>query len=222
MEKEKLKLFLKENLPIILILVLGFIVRIYYHILTKAQAEWWDAAEYLSMASNWAFGIPFDFNPQRPILFPLLESFLLNLGMSDLALKFILELIPSTLLILISYLVVKEMYNKRLALLVALFTSVFWLILFNTVRLHADVLLLFFGYLGILFFWKGYVKKEKNYYIWLTGIFIALAFLTKLTAVLFGIIIFIFLIFVDKLKFLKNKHLWLALILLFLVLLPYL
>src|SRR3989344_6355489 len=222
MEKEKLKLFLKENLPIILILLFGFIVRIYYLILTKNQAEWYDSGEYLSTGLHWFFNIPYDINPQRPILFPLMEGILLNFGASETLLKIILELIPSTLLILISYLIVKEMYNKRLALLVALFTSVFWLILFNTVRLHADIPLLFFGYLAMLFFWKGYVKKEKNYYIWLVGVFIALAFLTKLTGALFGIIIFVFLLIVDKLKFLKNKHLWIALILMFLLILPYL
>ena len=222
MEKEKLKLFLKENLPIILILLFGFIVRIYYLILTKNQSEWYDSGEYLSTGLHWFFNIPYDINPQRPILFPLMEGILLNFGASETLLKIILELIPSTLLILISYLIVKEMYNKRLALLVALFTSVFWLILFNTVRLHADIPLLFFGYLAILFFWRGYVKKEKNYYIWLTGIFIALAFLTKLTGALFGIIIFVFLLFVDKIKFLRNKHLWISLVLMLLVILPYL
>src|SRR3989344_300380 len=203
MEKEKLKLFLKENLPIILILLFGFIVRIYYLILTKNQAEWYDSGEYLSTGLHWFFNIPYDINPQRPILFPLMEGILLNFGASETLLKIILELIPSTLLILISYLIVKEMYNKRLALLVALFTSVFWLILFNTVRLHADILLLLFSYLAVLFFWKGYVKKQKNYYIWLVGIFIALAFMTKLIGGLFGVIILVFLLFADKLKFLK-------------------
>jgi len=221
MENSKLKGFFKENFVLIIILLLGFILRLYYLILTKNQAGWWDELEYGSTALHWAFGVPYDINPQRPTLFPLLEAIIFKLGGSEFLLKIILELIPSTLLILISYLIVKEMYNKRLALIVALFTSIFWLIIFNTVRLHADVLLLFFGYLGILFFWKGYVKKEKNYYLWLTGVFIALAFLIKLTAVLFIFVILAFLLIKDKLKFLKNKHLWISLILLFLVLLPY-
>src|SRR3989344_3305333 len=222
MEKDKLKEFLKNNLVLISILIFGFIIRIYYLILTKNQAGWWDENEYLSVGLYWFFDIPYELNPQRPPLLSLIEGILMKLGGSEMLLKIILELIPSTLLILISYLIVKEMYNKRLALLVALFTSVFWLILFNTVRLHADILLLLFSYLAVLFFWKGYVKKQKNYYIWLVGIFIALAFMTKLTGVLFGLIILAFLIITDKLKFLKNKHLWIALILMFIVILPYL
>src|SRR3989344_2037845 len=223
LKKDKIKKFLKNNAGIILILLFGFIIRIYYYLITKNQPLWYDEAEYGSYALNWAFGVPIEsINPQRPPLLPLMEAIIFKLGFSEQIIRIFIEIIPSTLLILISYLIVKEMYNKRLALLVALFTSVFWLILFNTVRLHADIPLLFFSYLGIFFFWKGYVKKEKNYYIWLTGVFIALAFLTKLTGVLFGLIILAFLIITDKLKFLKNKHLWIALILMFIVILPYL
>jgi 4-amino-4-deoxy-L-arabinose transferase-like glycosyltransferase len=221
-KKNKLKDFLKENLPIILILIFGFAIRLYYLILTKNQATWWDESEYISVGLHWFFDIPYELNPQRPPLLSLLEGIMMKIGSSEIVLKFVIELIPSTLLILISYLIVKEMYNKKLALLVSFFIAVSWEILFNTVRLHADIPLLFFGYLSILFFWKGYIKKEKNYYILLIGVFIALAFLTKLTGVLFGLILLVFLLIIDKLKFLKNKYLWFSFILMFLIILPYL
>src|SRR3989344_5273844 len=128
-KKNKSKEFLKNNLPIILILCLGFAIRVYYFILTKNQAEWYDSGEYLSMASHWAFNLPYEFNSQRPPLFPLMEALFLKLGFGDNLLKFIVEVVPSTLLILISYLIVKEMYNKKLALLTSFFISIFWLIL---------------------------------------------------------------------------------------------
>ena len=222
MEKDKLKEFLKNNLVLISILIFGFIIRIYYLILTKNQAGWWDENEYLSVGLYWFFDIPYELNPQRPPLLSLIEGILMKLGGSEMLLKIILELIPSTLLILISYLIVKEMYNKRLALLVSFFMAVFWEILFNTVRLHADIPLLFFSYLSVYYFWKGYVKHGKNYYIWLIGVFIALAFLIKLTAGLFGIIFLVFLLIADKLKFLKNKNLWISFVLMILFILPYL
>jgi 4-amino-4-deoxy-L-arabinose transferase-like glycosyltransferase len=221
-EDNKLKSFFKENLPIILILLIGFAIRLYYFILTKNQAEWYDAGEYLSYAAHWAFGLPIEaLNPQRPPLFPLIEALFLKLGFDDNLLKFFIELIPSTLVILISYLIVKEMYNKKLALLTSFLMSIFWLVIFNTVRLHADIPLLFFSYLSVYYFWKGYIKKGKNYYLYLAFIFIALAFLIKLIAALFLIVFLIFLLFIDKLKFLKNKHLWLAFILFILILVPY-
>ena len=220
-KNNKSKEFLKNNLPIILILCLGFAIRVYYFILTKNQAEWYDSGEYLSMASHWAFNLPYEFNSQRPPLFPLMEALFLKLGFGDNLLKFIVEVVPSTLLILISYLIVKEMYNKKLALLTSFFISIFWLILFNTVRLHADIPLLFFSYLAVYYFWKGYVKKERKYHLYLAFIFLALAFLIKLTAGLFGIIFLIFLILTDKLKFLKDKHLWISFVLFCLILLPY-
>ena len=143
--KDKIKKFLKNNAGIILILLFGFIIRIYYYLITKNQPLWYDEAEYGSYALNWAFGVPIEsINPQRPPLLPLMEAIIFKLGFSEQIIRIFIEIIPSTLLILISYFIVKEMYNKRLALLVALFTSIFWLILFNTVRLHADIPLLFF------------------------------------------------------------------------------
>ncbi len=213
--------FFKENLPIILILLIGFAIRLYYLILTKNQTEWYDSGEYLSTALHWAFGLPYDINPQRPPLLPLFEAILLKLGGTEMLLKVILELIPSVLVVFVSYLIVKEMYDKKTALVTSLFMSVFWLAIFNTVRLHADILLMLFSLLSVYYFWKGYVKKEKNYYIWLIGVFIALAFMTKLIGGIFGIIFLIFLIITEKFKFLKNKHLWISFVLMLLVLLPY-
>ncbi len=76
MEKEKLKEFLKENLVIISILIFVFIIRIYYLILTKNQAGWWDENEYLSVGLYWFFDIPYELNPQRPPLLSLMEGIL--------------------------------------------------------------------------------------------------------------------------------------------------
>ena len=68
LNQDKLKEFIKENFGILLIVIFGFMIRIYYFILTKNQTEFWDGAEYLSYASHWAFGLPVEFNPQRPPL----------------------------------------------------------------------------------------------------------------------------------------------------------
>ena len=97
MDVVKSKEFLKNNLGILLILLLGFAIRVYFHILTKNQVEWYDSGEYLSMATHWITGLPYEFNPQRPILFPLIEAFFLNLGFSDNLLKFVIELIGTKL-----------------------------------------------------------------------------------------------------------------------------
>ena len=70
MKNSKTKEFFKENFVLIVILLFGFILRLYYLILTKNQAVWWDEGEYLSMGLHWLFNIPYDLNPQRPILIP--------------------------------------------------------------------------------------------------------------------------------------------------------
>ena len=70
MDKEKVKAWLKNryNLGLIGILVLSFIIRMYYFVITKDQAMWWDEAEYMATAKSWAFDIPYMINPQRPPL----------------------------------------------------------------------------------------------------------------------------------------------------------
>ena len=60
MENSKIKEFFKENFVLIIILLFGFILRLYYLILTKSQAVWWDEGEYLSMGLHWFFNIPYD------------------------------------------------------------------------------------------------------------------------------------------------------------------
>ena len=72
--RESIEKFLrnKHNLMLLGALLIAFVIRLYYFIQTYNQPLWWDEAEYMSMAKNILYGIPFDFNPQRPILFPLL------------------------------------------------------------------------------------------------------------------------------------------------------
>ena len=74
--KERVVDWLKEpnNLILTLILILAFSIRIYYYYLTKGQAMWWDEAEYMNMARAWAFGLEYEFNPVRPVLFSLIAS----------------------------------------------------------------------------------------------------------------------------------------------------
>src|SRR3989344_1966632 len=95
--KEKVKTCLKDpyNLAIIGVVIASFIIRLYYLVYTKGQTLWWDEAEYMSSAKNIAFGVPYDFNPQRPPLFQLFGAILLKLGLQEFSLKLILVAIPS-------------------------------------------------------------------------------------------------------------------------------
>jgi 4-amino-4-deoxy-L-arabinose transferase-like glycosyltransferase len=220
--KEKLTIFFSDKYHILLIaiLVLGFILRLKY--LTINSALWWDEAEYLNIAKNWVFNIPLDINPQRPILFPAIIAFFYKLGANEAVIRFFVELIPSLGAVLMTYLLGKEFYNKKIGIIASLIMSVFWLLIFNTARVHTDALALLFNLLAIYFFWKGYIKQQSRTYIWLVGVFLALGFLTRVIAALIVLIILIFLLLTERVKFLKNKHIWVSIGLIFVVVLPYL
>jgi 4-amino-4-deoxy-L-arabinose transferase-like glycosyltransferase len=174
------------------ILILAFAVRIYYFYLTRNQALWWDEAEYMSIAKHWLYGLHYAVNPQRPPLFPILEYSLLAIGFGELAVKFILSVLPSMGIVYATYLLGKEFYDERVGLVAAFITSSFWVLVFNSMRIHTDQLGMLFGMLAIYFFWRGYAKKEKQ--LWLAGLFLGLSFLTRLAAFLYVLLIAAYLV----------------------------
>lgn len=213
-KKEKIKTWLKkpENLILLGILLISLIILLYYFNLTKSQPLWFDEAEYMSVAKHWAFDIPGGLNPQRPPLFPALASVLYIFGFTDAIIKFILVIIPAFLVILFTYLLIKEMYNPKIALVASAITSVSWIHIFYAMRFMTDALGLLFGLISFYFFWKGYVNKKSKYYLWFIGLFVVLSFLCRLTGVLYGVVIVLFLLITERFKFLKNKDLWVSLL----------
>lgn len=201
----------KTNRTLLAIIIISLIIRIYYFILTKNQAVWWDESEYLVTAKHWALGVPWDVNPQRPILFSLLFAIFYKLAIPDIVGKFFFVLLPSLGVIVISYLLAKEMYDKKIAILTSAFMSIFYVLIFNTTRYHTDALGVLLGLFAIYFFWKGYVNQKSKKLIWLVGIFLAFNFATRLVAVLIAGTILVYLILTTGLKFLRNKDLWISL-----------
>jgi len=201
----------KSTVLLILILFFSFIIYMYYFNLTKDQALWWDEAEYMAGAKALAFGIPYDIHVQRPILFSFLGSLLARIGFGELGIKFLLSTLPGWLCALVIYLLAKEMYkDKKIALISAFIMSIFWMLIFYSMRIMTDSLSLLFGLLALLFFWKGYVKKQNNKYIWFVAPLVVLSFLTRLTGIYYGVILILFLFITEQFKFLKNKHLWIS------------
>ncbi|MBS3140774.1 glycosyltransferase family 39 protein [Candidatus Woesearchaeota archaeon] len=212
----------KENRYLALILIFAFLIRLFYFMKTFQQPLWWDEAEYMSMAKSLFFNIPYEFNSQRPILFPLLEGIVMWIfAKSEFMVRLLLVFLPSLALVYVSYLLGKEMFDKKIGLFIAFLTSCSWIILFNTTRIHTDILAMLLIYTAILILWK-YVKNEEKKYLWLIGILIVSSFMIRLVSALMGFVILIFLLLIYKLDFLKEKKLWIAVILGILLLMPYL
>ena len=176
----KLESFLRDkyNLMFLGVILIAFVIRLYYFIYTYNQPLWWDEAEYMSMAKNLLYGIPYDFNPQRPILFPLLMS--LFLWASEGAVRFFIVFLPSLGVVVLTYLLGKELYDKKIGLISAFFMSVFYLLLFFTYRLLVDLhSLAFFTFSAFLFY--RYFKTNSVKSLYLAAVVISIGTMFKLS-----------------------------------------
>jgi 4-amino-4-deoxy-L-arabinose transferase-like glycosyltransferase len=204
---EKIKSWLKDpyNLAIVGIVIFAFALRLYYFFITKNQTLWWDEAEYLATAKHWAFGVPYDLNPQRPPLFQLLGAVTFLFGLGETFVKFAWVLLPSVFLVFVVYLLGKEMFSKKVGLIASFLTAVSWTFLFWTARVQPDFFSMGFQVLSVLFMWK-YWKNDKSKYIVFAGIFAALGFYFKISALLVPMSFIIFILIKDRLSAFKNKN----------------
>ncbi len=212
----------KYNLYFLAIVIFALFVRLYFVFITRTQPLWWDEAEYLNIAKAFAFNFPWDVNVQRPPLFPLLVAGLFYLGAGDLTAKLLFVVLPSVGVVVLTYLFARELYDKKVALFATAIMSVFWLLLFNTVRNHTDVLAMFLGALGVYLFWKGYMEKQDWKLLVIAGFMFGLAFMTRLLSAINVVILLIFLIFVRQHKFLLDRNLWIGAVAGGLTIIPYL
>jgi len=218
--KSLINIIKNPKIILLVILLLAIILRVIFF--NTPQAVWWDEAEYLSTAKHWALGTPYEVSQQRQPLIPILLSIFYFIGISNLAiLKFLTIVIPSILAVLAVYLLGKEMYNKKIALIASFIMSVCWIPIFWTTRFSTDLLGLTLGLFGFFFFYK-YTKNKKLKYILLTALFLGLGFLTRVGNILPIAIVIAFLIITEHIKVLKDKNLYYALGLGILVMVPYL
>ena len=226
--KSKIKNFflgwVKDNYDKIFIgiLILAFIIRLWIFFKTLNQPFWWDEADYLAAAKNWA-GV----NPnlqdiwyyRRGFLWPLIGSLFFRIGLGEVGMRF-LEVLFSTGVVAVSYFIISKMFNKKIALLTSVALSLSWILLFFTGRVLTDIPATFFILLSLLFFWKGYVLKEGNKFIYLFGLFFGLAMLTRMQSVMLLPPFLLYIFIKERFKMLKNKHLWIAVGIFSLLMLP--
>ena len=208
------------NLLLVLIIIFGLFLRIHYWNVTEDQAIWWDEAEYMSAAKKWAFGVPYNLNPQRPPLFQFLSSIIFMSGLGESIIKLFLVVAPSAFLILSIYLLGEELYNKKIGLIAAFLSAVSWSFLFWTARIQPDFLSMSFQVLAILFMWKFWKNKKPQSIIW-AGIFSAAEFYFKVSALLVPMSFVLFILIKDRFSAIKNKNYYIYSASFLLTLVPY-
>ncbi len=224
-EKIKTKLFgwVEDNYDKVFlgVLLVSFIIRLYIFFQTMNQPLWWDEADYLSAGKKWGLGLNIRdiWYYRRGFFLPLFFALFFKVGFGETAIRFI-EVIFSTGIIAVSYFLIKDMFNKKLALFTSISLSLSWIILFFTGRILSDIPSAFFILLSLLFFWKGYVLKQGNKFLYLFGLFFAIAILSRMQMLMFAPAFLIFVFIKEKFKFIKNKQLWITFGIFFIIMIP--
>ncbi|MCD4759679.1 glycosyltransferase family 39 protein [archaeon] len=229
----------RETKILIALFILAFIIKSIFVFATPLKI--WDETVYANLGydlsnnildysvqnNGWSDFIPsgndnFYAWPKMGFRAPLLPYLLSPLYLFNLGflVNFFMVLVGSLSVCLV-YLLGKKMFNKKTALYSAILFTLIPLHINYSAKILTGVLFTFFVLLTFFSFWKGYEKKIKKYKV-LFGVFLALALLSRYTALWIMPIFPLYFLIRDKsLKFLKDKYLWYAILAFFLTLIPW-
>ena len=97
------------------------------------------------------------------------------------------------------------MYSKETGLIAAFLGAVSWTLLFWTNRVQPDFFSMAFSVLSIYFMWKHW-RNPNTKHVLLAGMFAALGFYFKISALLVPMIFIVFLLIKDRAAAFKDKH----------------
>jgi len=198
------------NFALVLILAIALIIRLYYFVLTQHQPLWWDEAEYMLKGKAMFLGTPeTGWAAQREIVIPILWGIFYAFTKSEF-LPRLSQVVVSILVVWLTYLIAKEFYNKRIGLIAAAIISVNSIFLFFTVRLLVYLWAPLFFLLFFYFFWRGYVKKQGNKYLYFSAAIAAIGVSVYGSMAFSVLTILVFLIITEQHKFLMKKEIWIA------------
>lgn len=213
-------IFKKENICLLLILILAFSIRFYFFKVTQNQALWWDESEYGLKAKSFAFGTPLSgWAPEREVVIPFLFSLVLRFGGSEIAIRF-LQVLMSFATVYLTYVLANKYLDKSKALLASFMMSLFWLHLFFSERILIYPWAAFLFLIVSITFYKGYFENKKKW-LYIFGAVSAISLYTYFSTgfLLFGI--FAFLLVAERAEVFKRKDMWITFGIFLLVMLPF-
>jgi len=221
--KEKIKKWMKNNDNLIFFGIMAFaiIIRLYYFWITKSQALWWDESDYLAYAKTLAgMGTSWVASSQHNSLFPYIVAAFFTLGFSELVIKLALEIIPSIILVFLTYKICESVYrDKKIAIISTFVMAVFWNILFNSTRFHLEAPGLMLAFLAIYSFFVGYENRQKifgkinpNWAIPIAVTFTIFSYMIRRNYAFFGVFFLIYMLSTKKItELVKDKYNWIGL-----------
>jgi 4-amino-4-deoxy-L-arabinose transferase-like glycosyltransferase len=218
--KEKIKNWFKDRQNLFLFLIISFalILRLYYFFITSNQALWWDEAEYMLKAKTIFQGTPITgLAPFREVFIPYIWSVLFLLGNGELLVRFS-QAIISTLTVLLTYLVGKQLINKKVGIISALFMAVMPIQLFFTERVLTYLWTPFIYLLVVYLFIKG---QENIKYYYLSAIILGFGLIAYFNTLFLVVTIFVFLLLTKGFKLFVDKKSWIYLLVFLLAISPF-
>lgn len=196
------------NLGFVLILIIGIIIRLYYFNINTGV--WWDELEYLSTGKVYAGTLDYALSPNRAIFFPLMLAVIFVLHGTEFWARVFLELLPSIGILVGTYLLGKELFDKKIGLISMAIMAVFYEHLFDMARLLSDMLANFLELACILTFWIFYVKGKNKKLLFVPVILGFLGMMTRHSVALSLIAIICYLFITERFSMFKNKNVWIA------------
>jgi hypothetical protein len=163
-----------KHLPLIILILIGLAINIYYFNANKAV--WWDEAEYLSFVNYATKGIPHSLWEGRAVIYPIILSLISLINPSESFLKIGLILI-NLLTIFSCYILLKKIFDKKIAFFSTLLFETSFLFLFFQIRFLTEIPSTMFILLSLYFFLNRDLKSKI-----LAGIFVGLAIGTRFTS----------------------------------------
>ncbi len=213
----------KHNLIAVAIFIFAFALRFDYAFMSGL---WVDEGRYAVMGRA-LLDHPFDYSTMMhgtitefPPVFPYMLFFSQYIfGAGDFAVR-IVNPILGALCVLLMYALGRVMFNRNVGLYASALMAVSPLILFFSERVLLETPMVFFGLSTLFLFYYGYERK-KNMFLYASGIFFVLGFLTK-QAVLFILpAIGLYLIYSRKWAWLKERRIWITIAIMLLVMMPW-
>lgn len=218
------KIFLKwikkdYNYLLLSLIIFTVLIRIYYLFLTKDQPIWWDGAEYMNMGKAMAFNLPYSFDAVRPVFFSFIVSLLYHIPETEFLTRIFVVLLSITSIIF-TYLLGKEMFDKKIGIFASFLLSVYYIQMFFSFRILMDIPSLAFFTLSAYFFYN-YFKNNSIKSLYIGAVAIGIGTMAKQNTAFFLLIILIYLLFTEKLKFLYKKEIYISALIYWITISPY-
>lgn len=186
--------WLKENKTVLLIIL----VFIFLYFFFFSSGLWWDSAVYLGMGKSiFSSGNSGLWEASRPLVWPAVLGFIWKIGLSPVIFGKLIGIIFSIGCIYLTYLIGKECFNHKVALLASFFVAFTPVFFLESSKLLTGIPSTFFGLAAFYLFFK------KRYFY--AGLFAGLAFMTRFLQLLIFIFLIVFLIFISvKKNLVKN------------------